>query len=124
MRLLVERDVNGWGVEAVGTDAGLDAGFDPPFPAHALTHGSNRFGLASLANLDQLTPADRSAADHRAAQDRGRIRQSAAGAGARPRRARVTPRAATERYPDGLVAGGLDGAHAAHAGLLRTIARR
>ena len=37
----------------------------------------------------------------------------------------MTPRAATERYyPDGLVAGGFDGAHAAHAGLLRTIARR
>lgn len=56
VRLLVERDVNGWGVEAVGTDAGHASGFDPPFPAHALMHGSNRFGLASLANLDQLPP--------------------------------------------------------------------
>ena len=56
VRLLVERDVNGWGAEAVGTDAGHAFGFDPPFPAHALMHGSNRFGLASLANLDQLPP--------------------------------------------------------------------
>jgi kynurenine formamidase len=56
VRLLVERDVNGWGVEAVGTDAGHAFGFDPPFPAHALMHGSNRFGLASLANLDRLPP--------------------------------------------------------------------
>lgn len=56
VRLLVERDVNGWGVEAVGTDAGQAFGFDPPFPAHALMHGANRFGLASLANLDQLPP--------------------------------------------------------------------
>ena len=56
VRLLLERDVNGWGVETVGTDAGQAFGFDPPFPAHALMHGSNRFGLASLANLDQLPP--------------------------------------------------------------------
>lgn len=55
-RVLIERDVNGWGVEAVGTDAGQAFGFDPPFPAHALMHGSNRFGLASLVNLDQLPP--------------------------------------------------------------------
>lgn len=56
VRLLVERGVNGWGVETVGTDAGQAFGFDPPFPAHALMHGANRFGLASLANLDQLPP--------------------------------------------------------------------
>lgn len=56
VRLLIERGVNGWGVEAVGTDAGQAFAFDPPFPAHALMHGSNRFGLASLANLDQLPP--------------------------------------------------------------------
>jgi kynurenine formamidase len=54
VRLLVERDVNGWGVEAVGTDAGQAFAFEPAFPAHALMHGSNKFGLASLCNLDQL----------------------------------------------------------------------
>ena len=56
VRLLVERDVNGWGVEAVGTDAGQAFAFEPPFPAHALMHGANKFGLASLCNLDQLPP--------------------------------------------------------------------
>jgi kynurenine formamidase len=57
VRLLAEeRDVNGWGVEAVGTDAGQAFAFEPPFPAHALMHGSNKFGLASLCNLDLLPP--------------------------------------------------------------------
>ena len=56
VRLLVERDINGWGVEAVGTDAGLAFGFDPPFPAHNLMHGSKKLGLASLTNLDRLPP--------------------------------------------------------------------
>ena len=54
--LVEERDINGWGVEAVGTDAGQAFAFEPPFPAHALMHGSNKFGLASLCNLDQLPP--------------------------------------------------------------------
>jgi kynurenine formamidase len=57
IRFLVnERDVNGWGVEAVGTDAGQAFGFEPAFPAHHLMHGANKFGLASLTNLDQLPP--------------------------------------------------------------------
>jgi len=51
-----ERDVIGWGSEAVGTDAGQAYRFDPPFPCHTIMHGSNKFGLASLANLDQLPP--------------------------------------------------------------------
>ncbi len=57
VKLLVEeRNVNGWGVEAVGTDAGQAFAFEPAFPAHHLMHGANKFGLASLANLDQLPP--------------------------------------------------------------------
>jgi kynurenine formamidase len=57
IRFLVEqRDVAGWGVEAVGTDAGQAFAFDPPFPAHNLMHGAGKFGLASLCNLDQLPP--------------------------------------------------------------------
>lgn len=52
--LLIERDVLGVGVETVGTDAGQAGTFDPPFPNHALMHGAGKFGLASLANLDQL----------------------------------------------------------------------
>jgi kynurenine formamidase len=54
--LVEERDVNGWGVEAVGTDAGQAFAFEPAFPAHHLMHGANKFGLASLCNLDQLPP--------------------------------------------------------------------
>ena len=30
--------------------------FDPPFPNHYLMHGSGKFGLAGLCNLDQLPP--------------------------------------------------------------------
>ena len=57
VRLLAEeRDVLGFGVETVGTDAGQAGGFDPPFPCHNLMHGAGKFGLASLANLDQLPP--------------------------------------------------------------------
>jgi kynurenine formamidase len=54
--LAKERDVLGVGVETVGTDAGQAATFNPPFPNHFLMHGSGKFGLASLANLDQLPP--------------------------------------------------------------------
>jgi kynurenine formamidase len=54
--LAQERDVLGAGVETVGTDAGQAGGFDPPFPTHTLMHGANKFGLASLNNLDQLPP--------------------------------------------------------------------
>ncbi|HLJ51173.1 MAG TPA: cyclase family protein [Bryobacteraceae bacterium] len=54
--LAKERDVIGWGAEGVGTDAGQAFRFDPPFPCHSLMHGSNKFGLASLTNLDQLPP--------------------------------------------------------------------
>lgn len=51
-----ERDVLGVGVETVGTDAGRAATFDPPFPNHYLMHGSGKFGLAGLCNLDRLPP--------------------------------------------------------------------
>ena len=41
-------------VETIGTDAGQAGRFDPPFPNHTIMHGAGKFGLASLANLDQL----------------------------------------------------------------------
>jgi len=50
------RDVLGVGVETVGTDAGQAARFDPPFPNHYVMHGSGKFGLAGLCNLNQLPP--------------------------------------------------------------------
>ena len=52
--LVKERNVIGWGGESVGTDAGQAFTFNPPFPCHCVMHGANRFGLASLTNLDQL----------------------------------------------------------------------
>jgi len=54
--LAEQRGVRGVGVETVGTDAGQAFGFDPPFPCHSLMHGANKFGLASLTNLDKLPP--------------------------------------------------------------------
>lgn len=51
-----ERDILGVGVETVGTDAGQAGTFEPMFPCHTLMHGANKFGLASLTNLDQLPP--------------------------------------------------------------------
>ncbi|MGQ0836625.1 MAG: cyclase family protein [Gammaproteobacteria bacterium] len=54
--LAKQRDILGVGVETVGTDAGQAATFEPMFPCHTIMHGSNRFGLASLTNLEQLPP--------------------------------------------------------------------
>ena len=51
---IIEKGAVGWGTETVGTDAGQAGGMDPPFPAHNLMHKANRYGLASLVNLDQL----------------------------------------------------------------------
>ena len=51
-----DRDVLGVGVETVGTDAGRAHSFEPPFPNHYVMHGSGKFGLAGLCNLDQLPP--------------------------------------------------------------------
>ena len=51
---LIDKGIVGWGSQCIGTDAGLAGGMEPPFPAHNLLHKNNRFGLASLANLDKL----------------------------------------------------------------------
>lgn len=51
---LVDKGIVGWGSQCIGTDAGLAGTMSPPFPAHNLLHANNRFGLASLTNLDQL----------------------------------------------------------------------
>lgn len=56
VRLMIERDVVGFGVETIGTDAGQAHGFDPQYPAHTLLHGAGKFGLQCLKNLDQLPP--------------------------------------------------------------------
>jgi kynurenine formamidase len=51
---LLSKNIIGWGSETVGTDAGSAGGMNPPFPAHNLMHKANRYGLASLSNLDRL----------------------------------------------------------------------
>jgi kynurenine formamidase len=56
VQYLIDKGVTGWGSETVGTDAGSAGGMNPPFPAHNLMHKHNRYGLASLCNLDKLPP--------------------------------------------------------------------
>jgi len=57
VRLLVEdRNIRGFGVETVGTDAGQGAHYTPPYPAHFMLHGAGKYGLQCLCNLDQLPP--------------------------------------------------------------------
>ncbi len=56
IKYLIGKGIIGWGAETIGTDAGSAGGMDPPFPAHNLLHANNRYGLASLANLDKLPP--------------------------------------------------------------------
>jgi len=53
---LLARDVIGFGVETIGTDAGQAHGLTPPYPAHTLLHGAGKYGLQCLANLDALPP--------------------------------------------------------------------
>src|SRR5690606_25713733 len=54
--LAQETPIVGIGVETVGTDAGMAATFDPPFPAHHFFQGAGKYGLTQLANLAQLPP--------------------------------------------------------------------
>ncbi|MFD0848713.1 cyclase family protein [Sphingosinicella xenopeptidilytica] len=51
---LIARDVLGFGVETIGTDAGQAHLLTPAYPAHTLLHGAGRYGLQCLQNLDQL----------------------------------------------------------------------
>ncbi len=54
--LIEERDVIGFGVETIGTDAGQAHTFTPPYPAHFFMHGKGRYGLQCMTNLDKLPP--------------------------------------------------------------------
>jgi kynurenine formamidase len=54
--LIHERDVLGFAVETVNTDAGQSYRWPLPYPCHTLMHGAGRFGLQCLRNLDQLPP--------------------------------------------------------------------
>ncbi len=52
--LVEERDVLGFGSEAIGTDAGQADHLKPPYPCHSLMHGAGKWGLQCLTNLDKL----------------------------------------------------------------------
>jgi kynurenine formamidase len=54
--LVHRRDILGFGVETIGTDAGQAQYLNPPFPAHTILHGHGRFGLQCLTGLDRLPP--------------------------------------------------------------------
>jgi kynurenine formamidase len=54
--LIHERNVHGFGVETINTDAGQSYTWPLPYPCHTLMHGANRYGLQCLTNLDQLPP--------------------------------------------------------------------
>ena len=51
---LVGRDVRGFGVETINTDAGQSYAWPVAYPCHTLMHGANKYGLQCLTNLDQL----------------------------------------------------------------------
>ena len=54
--LIHERDVIGFAVETINTDAGQSFRWPLPYPCHTLMHGAGRYGLQCLTNLDQLPP--------------------------------------------------------------------
>jgi kynurenine formamidase len=54
--LIKERNVRGFGVETINTDAGQSYAWPLAYPCHTLMHGANKYGLQCLKNLDQLPP--------------------------------------------------------------------
>ena len=54
--LVEQRQVLGFGSEAIGTDAGQGYHLRPPYPCHYFMHGAGRYGLQCLTNLDLLPP--------------------------------------------------------------------
>lgn len=52
--LIEARNVRGFGVETINTDAGQSYAWPVPFPCHTLMHGANKLGLQCLTNLNQL----------------------------------------------------------------------
>lgn len=54
IQYILDRDVLGFGVETIGTDAGQAHLLSPMYPAHTLLHGAGKYGLQCLENLDKL----------------------------------------------------------------------
>ncbi len=52
--LIKERDVHGFGVETINTDAGQSYAWPVAYPCHTFMHGANKYGLQCLKNLDLL----------------------------------------------------------------------
>jgi len=52
--LVRERNVHGFGVETINTDAGQSYKWPLPYPCHTLMHGAGKYGLQCLKNLDLL----------------------------------------------------------------------
>lgn len=52
--MIHERNVLGFGVETINTDAGQSYRWPLGYPCHTLMHGANRYGLQCLKNLDRL----------------------------------------------------------------------
>lgn len=52
--LIHQRQVHGFGVETINTDAGQSYQWPVAYPCHTLMHGAGRYGLQCLKNLDQL----------------------------------------------------------------------
>lgn len=51
---LISKDILGFAVETLNTDAGMSFVWDFPLPCHTLMHGAGKYGLQCLRNLDQL----------------------------------------------------------------------
>ncbi len=51
---MIEKDVLGFGVETINTDAGMSFTWEMQLPCHTLMHGAGKYGLQCLRNLDQL----------------------------------------------------------------------
>lgn len=53
---LISKDILGFGVETLNTDAGMSFAWEFPLPCHTLMHGVGKYGLQCLRNLDKLPP--------------------------------------------------------------------
>ena len=53
---MISKDVLGFGVETINTDAGMSFTWEFQLPCHTLMHGASKYGLQCLINLDQLPP--------------------------------------------------------------------
>ena len=53
---MISKDVLGFGVETINTDAGMSFTWDLQLPCHTLMHGAGKYGLQCLTNLDKLPP--------------------------------------------------------------------